>query len=180
MAVAHENVDSTSPKPTPLPVYQLFIVYLMQFTEPLTACVIYPFVNQFVRDTGVIDGDERKTGYYAGIIVSRPLIGTNLALKWTPFAGFNILSGRSCYCLPLGRCLRSVRPAPYPLAWTFRAFSRDAKLWPVGQILDASRIPLYPRNFQWKYWCGPSYYHRCDVIIHESRSGEDCHRGGMS
>jgi hypothetical protein len=58
------------PKPTPLPKYQLFIICLAQFTEPLTGTVIYPFVNQFVRDTGVTGGDERKTGYYAGVIVS--------------------------------------------------------------------------------------------------------------
>ena len=73
MAVAYDDPDDSPPpnlKPTPLPIYQLFIVYLTQFTEPLTGSVIYPFINQFVRDTGVIDGDERKTGYYAGVIVS--------------------------------------------------------------------------------------------------------------
>ena len=73
MMAAYDDLDeSPSPKlkPTPLPIYQLFIVYLTQFTEPLTASVIYPFVNQFVRDTGVIDGDECKIGYYAGVIVS--------------------------------------------------------------------------------------------------------------
>ena len=56
--------------PTPLPWSQLFIVYLIQFSEPVTATVIYPFINQFVRDTGITGGDERKTGYFAGIIVS--------------------------------------------------------------------------------------------------------------
>ena len=71
-----------SPKPTPLPAYQLFIVYLMQCTEPLTATVIYPFVNQFVHDTGITNGDERKTGYYAGIIVRRSLIAIHLALRF--------------------------------------------------------------------------------------------------
>ena len=56
-------------KPTPLPKFQIFIVYLIQFAEPITALVIYPFVNQFVRETGITNGDELKTGYYAGIIV---------------------------------------------------------------------------------------------------------------
>ena len=58
-----------SDKPTPLPRLQLFIVFLIQFSEPVTALVIYPFINQFVRETGITQGDERKTGYYAGIIV---------------------------------------------------------------------------------------------------------------
>jgi hypothetical protein len=67
-----DDVESSSskPKPTPLPIRQLLIVYLTQFTEPVSASVIYPFVNQFVRDTGVTGGDERKTGYYAGAVVS--------------------------------------------------------------------------------------------------------------
>jgi len=55
---------------TPLPKFQLFLVCLIQFAEPLTASVIYPFVNQFVRATGITRGDDRKTGYYAGVIVS--------------------------------------------------------------------------------------------------------------
>jgi len=55
---------------TPLPKFQLFLVCLIQFAEPLTASVIYPFVNQFVRATGITQGDDRKTGYYAGVIVS--------------------------------------------------------------------------------------------------------------
>lgn len=68
------NIEPVKPKRTPLPKFQLFIVFLIQFSEPVTSTVIYPFVNQFVRDTGVIDGDERKTGYYAGIIVRLPSI----------------------------------------------------------------------------------------------------------
>ncbi|KAG1779058.1 major facilitator superfamily domain-containing protein [Suillus placidus] len=38
--------------------------------EQLTASVVYPFVNQLVRSTGITGGDERKTGYYAGLIES--------------------------------------------------------------------------------------------------------------
>ena len=61
--------DHELEKPTPLPVVPLFSVYLIQLTEPITATVIYPFINQFVRETGITGGDEKKTGYYAGIIV---------------------------------------------------------------------------------------------------------------
>ncbi|EKM76100.1 hypothetical protein AGABI1DRAFT_102557 [Agaricus bisporus var. burnettii JB137-S8] len=55
---------------TPLPKFQLFLVMLIQVAEPITGLVIYPFINQFIRDTGVTKGDDRKVGYYAGIIES--------------------------------------------------------------------------------------------------------------
>lgn len=64
------NAISTNELPTPLPKFQLFIIFLIQFAEPVTATVIYPFVNQLIRETGVIRGDERRTGYFAGIVVS--------------------------------------------------------------------------------------------------------------
>lgn len=72
---AEPDVDATSVvenrkvKRTPLPKLQLAIVFLIQFAEPVTATVIYPFINQFVRETGITGGDETKTGYYAGIVV---------------------------------------------------------------------------------------------------------------
>ncbi|KAF8634143.1 hypothetical protein AX15_001048 [Amanita polypyramis BW_CC] len=61
---------SKTKRPTPLPLVQLFIVYLIQFSEPVSATVIYPFINQFVGETGITRGDERRTGYYAGILQS--------------------------------------------------------------------------------------------------------------
>jgi MFS family permease len=66
----HERNERPLTKRTPLPTFQLLIVSLVQFSEPVTATVIYPFINQFVRETGVTGGDERKTGYFAGIVVS--------------------------------------------------------------------------------------------------------------
>lgn len=56
-------------KPTPLPVLPLLSVFLIQLGEPIAATVIYPFIAQFVRETNITGGDEKKTGYYAGIIV---------------------------------------------------------------------------------------------------------------
>ena len=54
---------------TPLPWGQILIVLLIQFAEPITGIVIFPFINQFVRETGVTGGDETRTGYFAGMIV---------------------------------------------------------------------------------------------------------------
>jgi hypothetical protein len=64
-----QNNDGVEEQPTPLPKLQLFSVFLIQTAEPVTATVIYPFINQFVRETGITGGDEKKTGYYAGLIV---------------------------------------------------------------------------------------------------------------
>ncbi|KAJ7306824.1 major facilitator superfamily multidrug-resistance, DHA1 sub-family [Mycena albidolilacea] len=55
---------------TPLPKVQLTITMLIQSAEALSATVIFPFVPQFVRDTGITGGDERKTGYWAGVLES--------------------------------------------------------------------------------------------------------------
>jgi hypothetical protein len=55
---------------TPLPKLQTFTLFFIQFSEPVTALVVYPFIVQLVRDTGITGGNEARTGYYAGLIVS--------------------------------------------------------------------------------------------------------------
>ncbi|EMD31270.1 hypothetical protein CERSUDRAFT_60152 [Gelatoporia subvermispora B] len=67
---AYNGANSDKKMMTPLPTLQLFILLYLQLAEPLTSTVVYPFVNQLVRETGVTGGDERKTGYYAGLIES--------------------------------------------------------------------------------------------------------------
>ena len=67
-----ERCSDVPAKETPLPKLQLFFLLYLQLAEPITSTVIYPFVNQLVRQTGVTGGDERKTGYFAGLIV-RPI-----------------------------------------------------------------------------------------------------------
>lgn len=57
-------------RPTPLPKLQLLILFYIQLAEPIASTVIYPFVNQLVRETGVTRGDQRKTGYFAGRTVT--------------------------------------------------------------------------------------------------------------
>lgn len=52
---------------TPLPKFQLFLTLLIQLAEPVTATLIYPFIA--IAVSGFTEGDEKKTGYYAGIIV---------------------------------------------------------------------------------------------------------------
>ncbi|KAJ7672189.1 major facilitator superfamily domain-containing protein [Mycena polygramma] len=65
---------------TPIPKFQVAIVLLIQFAEPITALVIYPFVIQFVRDTGITRGEEAKTGFYAGLLESAFFLAESLTV----------------------------------------------------------------------------------------------------
>lgn len=65
----HEKLDA-KPTPTPLPRLQVFILLLMLLSEPCTAGVLFPFINNLVYESGVTHGDKAKIGYYAGLIVS--------------------------------------------------------------------------------------------------------------
>ncbi|KAJ7199556.1 major facilitator superfamily multidrug-resistance, DHA1 sub-family [Mycena haematopus] len=64
------TTENPPQKRTPLPKFQVFILLFIQFSEPVTALVIYPFIMQFIRDINITGGDESKTGYFAGIIES--------------------------------------------------------------------------------------------------------------
>ncbi|RDB26103.1 Efflux pump azaL [Hypsizygus marmoreus] len=58
-------------RPTkPLPRLQISIILLLQVCEPITSQSIYPYVNQLVSELDITGGDERKVGYYAGLIES--------------------------------------------------------------------------------------------------------------
>lgn len=62
--------SSLSLSPQPLQWSQIYIILLLQLCEPLTSQSIYPYINQLIRDLGVTDGDEKKVGFYAGLVES--------------------------------------------------------------------------------------------------------------
>ncbi|KAI6030874.1 major facilitator superfamily domain-containing protein [Pisolithus orientalis] len=72
------TVDESSPllensrtkTKTPLPKTQLGLVLFVLLTGPMSAQYIFPFINQLIRELDVTGGDDRKVGYYAGIIES--------------------------------------------------------------------------------------------------------------
>ncbi|KAJ7841404.1 major facilitator superfamily multidrug-resistance, DHA1 sub-family [Mycena olivaceomarginata] len=78
-------------KRVPIPKFQVAIILLIQFAEPITALVIYPFVVQFVRDTGVTGGEETKTGFYAGLLESAFFLTESLTVfqfgRWSDIYG---------------------------------------------------------------------------------------------
>ncbi|KAF8267053.1 major facilitator superfamily domain-containing protein [Lactarius quietus] len=57
-------------KETPLPTSQILILLLLLLSEPITSSSIRPYINQLVSELSVVGGDEKKVGYYAGLIVS--------------------------------------------------------------------------------------------------------------
>lgn len=59
------NSKSTA-KYTPLPHSQIAILLLLRFCEAASTFVIFPFLNELL--TPVAGGDEKKVGYYAGLM----------------------------------------------------------------------------------------------------------------
>ncbi|KAI9443984.1 MFS general substrate transporter [Lactarius indigo] len=57
-------------KPTPLPSGQIALVLSVWFVESIISNSISPYLNQLVKELPIVGGDERKVGYYTGIIVS--------------------------------------------------------------------------------------------------------------
>ncbi|EAU85271.2 hypothetical protein CC1G_10057 [Coprinopsis cinerea okayama7 len=55
---------------TPLPKLQISIILILQICEPITSLSILPYINQLINELGITGGDEKKVGYYAGLIES--------------------------------------------------------------------------------------------------------------
>ncbi|EPT05619.1 hypothetical protein FOMPIDRAFT_41353 [Fomitopsis schrenkii] len=55
---------------TPLPRVQISILFVLLLVEPIFSQCIYPFINQLVSELDITGGDEKKIGYYAGLIES--------------------------------------------------------------------------------------------------------------
>ncbi|KAG7090025.1 hypothetical protein E1B28_011646 [Marasmius oreades] len=69
---------------TPLDHSQLAVLYFMQICEPMMSQSIYPYINQLVSELDITGGDEKKVGYYAGLIESLFFITEALTvLHWS-------------------------------------------------------------------------------------------------
>ncbi|CAE6388720.1 unnamed protein product [Rhizoctonia solani] len=62
--------DEKLSEPTPIPWLQVSTLLLMLLSEPSTAGVLLPFINNLVYETGITHGSKAKIGYYAGLIES--------------------------------------------------------------------------------------------------------------
>ncbi|CAK5270741.1 unnamed protein product [Mycena citricolor] len=117
------SITPASPrKRTPIPKLQLFILLAIQFTEPITALVIYPFIVQFVRDTGITGGNETKTGFYAGLLESSFFLAEGLTVF--QFGRLSDIYGRRPLLLlaPLGHGLSMLGFGLSSRFWTLFVF----------------------------------------------------------
>nr|GAT52467.1 major facilitator superfamily multidrug-resistance DHA1 sub-family [Mycena chlorophos] len=53
---------------TPVPWKQISVILLIQVCEPIASQSIYPYINQLIFELDVTGGDEKKVGYYAGLV----------------------------------------------------------------------------------------------------------------
>ncbi|KAI6097598.1 major facilitator superfamily domain-containing protein [Pisolithus thermaeus] len=81
--------NSQAKAKTPLPKTQLGLTLFVLFSEPMSAQYIFPFINQLIRELGVTGGDDRKIGYYAGVIESLFFVAQALtALYWSRLSDY--------------------------------------------------------------------------------------------
>ncbi|TFK35576.1 major facilitator superfamily transporter [Crucibulum laeve] len=93
MSDTHGSVDEETPlldrsqqlrKPNPLPKLQIAILLGLQICEPIASQSIYPYINQLISELDITGGDERKVGYYAGLIESLFFVTEALTvLQWS-------------------------------------------------------------------------------------------------
>ncbi|KAI5998694.1 MFS general substrate transporter [Pisolithus albus] len=74
--------NSQTKTKTPLPKLQLGLTLFVLFSEPISSQYIFPFINQLIRELGVTGGDDRKIGYYAGVIESLFFVTQALTVLW--------------------------------------------------------------------------------------------------
>ncbi|KZP22950.1 MFS general substrate transporter [Athelia psychrophila] len=108
-------------KQTPLPKMQLFAMMLVQFCEPVTGTVIYPFVVSLVNETGITGGDQTKTGYYAGIIATESVFFASEGLTAFAWGRASDVVGRR---IPLAFGMLC-------LAASIASFGLSNKYWPL-------------------------------------------------
>nr|A0A286LF01.1 RecName: Full=Major facilitator-type transporter psiT2; AltName: Full=Psilocybin biosynthesis cluster transporter 2 [Psilocybe cyanescens]ASU62249.1 putative transporter [Psilocybe cyanescens] len=70
--ISRDDLEDSKAKqiPTPIPKKQLGVLFSIRFTEPIIYSHLWPYINQFVNDIGVADGNPRYVGFYSGLIES--------------------------------------------------------------------------------------------------------------
>ncbi|KAF8630793.1 hypothetical protein AX15_002723 [Amanita polypyramis BW_CC] len=62
--------DVSGKRKTPLPKLQIAILLTLHLCEPITSNSIFPYINQLIVELDITGGDQRKVGYYAGLVTA--------------------------------------------------------------------------------------------------------------
>jgi MFS family permease len=74
---------------TPLPWGQISLVFVSLIAEPISSVYILSFINQLIGELGITGGDDRKIGYYAGLIESLFFVTQALTTwQWSRLSDF--------------------------------------------------------------------------------------------
>ncbi|KAG8213043.1 MFS general substrate transporter [Butyriboletus roseoflavus] len=74
---------------TPLPWRQMTLVFLALTAEPISSLYIFAFINQLIGELGITGGDDRKIGYYAGLVESLFFVTQALTTwQWSRLSDF--------------------------------------------------------------------------------------------
>lgn len=152
---------------TPLPKFQLFLTLLIQLTEPVTATLIYPFIA--IAVSGFTQGDEKKTGYYAGIIVRIPSVYFQQHVLIFP-TGIGFLYLRIVVSVQLGTRIGCLRTQAY-------LSDRSSRTIDSGGLLRAFAILLGYGTFK---GCNGSVQRESRVVNEESKLITLLHFTGLS
>ena len=147
--------------PTPLPTGQLFALSLLMIAEPLNGLSIVPYINevcssllvwrqgqyasdgQLVSQLPITGGDEKKVGYYAGIIVSN--FGSEIMphVKPHPLLVVALFCRRGRHRVTMESSLRFYRTQTRYSQRHTRTCGDDRAVWFVAIILGASSKVMF-------------------------------------
>jgi hypothetical protein len=139
----------------------------MQFCEPITATVIFPFIFRLVNETEVTKGKEDRTGYYAGIIVRpfSPPQPCSLQLHCLPYeqfwTGIDLFSRRDSLRPAMGKTIGQDWSQTSRVDWAFRPLALDALFRTFTDLPRSGRQPVPCRS--------PKRQRRC-FEIHDGRN----------
>lgn len=69
MPIDPESQPLLSQPTTPLPKFQLSLLFFIRATDPICFNVIFPFINQMLLDVHAVE-DPDRVGYAAGVVSS--------------------------------------------------------------------------------------------------------------
>ncbi|KAI9566764.1 MFS general substrate transporter [Boletus coccyginus] len=92
------NLDGRPDEETPLlqgksktavPWGQVNLIFVALIAEPISSLYIVPFINQLIGELGITGGDDRKIGYYAGLIESLFFVAEAITTwQWSRLSDF--------------------------------------------------------------------------------------------